>query len=127
MKKKANKTNSKKDIVVELKGEFKSHTTALMEHMTKEVKTVAEQYGGIAKTLDEIKNDVNDLKNDMAIVKPVVERNSKDIKEMKSGLHSVSMAVMDTGRIVDKIDKKLAENLENHEKRITKLEEKVLT
>ncbi len=56
MKKNEKKNNSTdKDVISEIKEEFKRHTTALMEHMTKEVKTVTEQYGGLAKQKKRVK------------------------------------------------------------------------
>ena len=114
MKKKTNKTNPQKDVLAEMKEEFKRHTTVLMEHMTKEVKTVTEQYGALAKETSEIKSDVKGLKEDMAIVKPAVEGLSKDMKEAKSELSSVKYAVMD-----------ISKTSKDHGKRIEKLEEKV--
>ena len=51
MKRKA--SDPKKDAASELKGEFKRHTTVLMEHMTKEVKTIAEGHGARMKKLEE--------------------------------------------------------------------------
>jgi chromosome segregation ATPase len=93
-----------------------------MEHMTREVKTVTEQYGGLTKQTAEMQNDVKELKEDMAIVKPVIQQNSKDIqglkkdtKEIKSELHSVKMAIMTVSHEVG-----------GHDKRIKKVEEKVV-
>lgn len=54
MKKKADKNNSKKDAIVELKDEFKRHASALMEHMTKEVKTIAEGHSALSSKLNNI-------------------------------------------------------------------------
>ena len=124
MKKNANKN----DMISEIKDEFKRHTTALMEHMTKEVKIVAEGHGILVKKIDkieselgEVKKDVHELKNDMAIMKPIVvannkelAANSKDLKEIKSELHSMNMAIMETSH-----------ETKDHEKRIKKIEEKV--
>ena len=113
--------NGKKNIPAGSKEEFEHFTKILMEKMDSTVKTVTEQYGSIIKKIDNVASDVSDLKEDMAIVKPVVEQNSKDIqelkrdmKEVKSELHSVKMAVMTVSHEVG-----------NHEKRIKKVEEKV--
>lgn len=129
MKKNAKKDDtSNNDMISEIKEEFKRHTTALMEHVTKEVKVVAEGHGILVKKIDKIKSDIGELKEDMAIVKPVVERNSKDIQELKtdvqevkkdirevkSELHSMNMAIMETSH-----------ETKDHEKRIKKIEEKV--
>ncbi len=101
MKKNDKKTEPKNDVITEMKEEFKRHTTALMEHMTKEVKIVAEGHGVLAKRLDNIESDLTGVKSDLDIVKTVV---------------------MDTNQRVKVIEKKF----DNHETRITKLEEKVL-
>ena len=128
MKKNGKKTESKNDVITEMKEGFKRHTTALMEHMTKEFKTVAEGHSILVKKLDkveseigEIKKDVHELKNDMAIVKPALERNCKDVqglkqdmREVKSELGSVKMIVMN-----------ISHEINDHEKRIKKVEEKV--
>jgi len=126
---------SNNDMMTEIKDEFKRHTNILMEKMDSTVKTVTEQYSGIAEQMSEIKSDVKELKNDIAIVKPVVERNSKDIQELKkdvhvlkndvqglktdmrevkSELHSMNMALMETSH-----------ETKDHGKRIKKIEEKV--
>jgi len=140
------KKNGKKDVPSGSRPEFEHFSKILMEKMDSTVKTVTEQYGGLVKKIDKIGDDVNELKNDMAIVKPAVEAHSRDIQELKtdmsglktdlgglkkdmsevkSELHSVNMAVMDNSHRIDGIDKKLDENLENHGKRIKKVEEKV--
>ncbi len=116
------------DMFSKMKEEFKRHTTALMEHMTKEVKGVAEGHGILAKKIDRVEAGLEELREDMAIIKPAVEQNCKDIreiktdigeikkdmKEVKSELHSVKMAVMTVNHEVG-----------DHEKRIKKIEEKV--
>ena len=100
MKKENNKTNPKDDVISEIREEFKRHTTALMEHMTKEVKTVAEGHGVIIKKLEE---------------------HDKKFTKIESELDTISMAVMDTSERVKSIEKKV----DSHEARIKKVEEKV--
>lgn len=107
--------NGKKSIPTGSKGEFEHFTKILMEKMDFTVKTVTEQYGSIVKKIDGVASDVNGLKEDMAIVKPAVEVLGKDMKEVKSELHSAKMAVMT-----------VSHESGDHEKRIKKLEEKVL-
>lgn len=116
MKKNSTKKNemNRDDLITEIEKRFERHTNMLIEKMDSNVKTVTEQYSGLAKQISEVKSDVNDLKKDMAIVKPAVERQGKDLKEIRSELHSVKMAVMDVGHVT-----------KDHGKRITKLEEKV--
>ena len=110
---KMNEMNSS-DLITEIEKRFERHTNILIEKMDSNVKTVTEQYSGLAKQISEVKSDVNDLKEDMAIVKPAVERQGKDLREIKSELHSVKMAMMDVGHAA-----------KDHDKRIAKLEEKV--
>jgi len=100
MKKNGKKTESKSDVITEMKEEFKRHTTVLMEHMTKEVKIVAEGHSVLTKRLDSIEFDLTGVKSDLEVVKTVV---------------------MDTNQRVKTIEKKL----DDHETRITKVEEKV--
>jgi len=117
-----------------IKEEFARHTNVLMEKMDSTVKTVAEQFGGVIKKIDKLTDNVVGLKNDMTIIKPAVEQHSRDLKEIKSELFStksevssIKMAVVDNSHRLDKIEKKLGSNLDNHEKRIEKIEEKVHT
>ena len=129
MKKIAKKNEtSNNDIIAEIDKRFERHTNVLMEQMKHEVKTVAEGHSILVKKLDkveseigEIKKDVHELKNDMAIVKPALERNCKDVqglkqdmREVKSELGSVKMIVMN-----------ISHEINDHEKRIKKVEEKV--
>ena len=115
MKKNARKSDtSNNDIIAEIDKRFERHTNVLMEKMDSTVKTATEQYSSLAKQMSEVKSDVNELKNDTAIIKPAVEVNSKDLKEIKSELHSMNMALMETSH-----------ETKNHEKRIKKIEEKV--
>lgn len=112
MKKKDTNNN---DLIAEIEKRFEHHTNILMEKMDSNVKTVTEQYGGLAKQVSELKNDIKEIKDDIAIVKPAVEAHSKDLKEIKSELHSMNMALMETSH--DTTDLK---------KRVKRVEEKVL-
>ena len=80
---KKNETNSS-DLITEIEKRFERHTNILIEKMDSNVKTVTEQYSGLAKQISEVKSDVNDLKEDMAIVKPPVEVFGNDVKKIKS-------------------------------------------
>ncbi len=115
MKKNAKKNDANNNSMIsEIKDEFKRHTTALMEHMTKEVKIVAEGHGILVKKSDRVESDLGEVKKDIAIIKPIVAANSKDLKEIKSVLHSMNMAIMETSH-----------EIKDHKKRIKKVEEKV--
>ena len=97
MKKENKKANPKNDIISEMKEEFKRHTAVLMEHMTKEVKTVAEGHGILVKRLDKVESKLDNIESDLGSV--------------KSELNTISMAVMETGQTVKSIEKKL----DNHD------------
>ena len=109
------KKNEKKSTLSGGKEDLERFSKVLMEKMDSTVKTVTEQYSSIIKKIDSVGSDVVDLKEDMTIVKPAVEMHSKDLKEIKLELHFVKMAVMDVSREIN-----------GHEKRIKKVEEKVL-
>jgi len=107
MKKNGKKTESKNDVITEMKEEFKRHTTALMEHMTKEVKTVAEGHSILVKKLDKVESEIGEIKNDEQELK-------KDMREVKSEIGSVKMIAVN-----------ISHEMNDHEKRIKKVEEKV--
>ncbi|MCX5668405.1 MAG: hypothetical protein NTY34_08935 [Candidatus Omnitrophica bacterium] len=98
------------------KSDFEQKTRVLLEEIHHQVKTVAEQYSDIVEQMSEIKSDVKDLKNDMAIVKPVLEMHTTYLREIKSELGSVKMVVVNSSH-----------EMNDHEKRIKKVEEKVFS
>ncbi|MFH1778319.1 MAG: hypothetical protein ABH952_12350 [Candidatus Omnitrophota bacterium] len=79
-------------------------TRVLLEQMNKSIGLIAEQHGTIQTDISEIKTDIGGV---------------------KSELETVKMAVMENSRKIDRVEKKLDTNIANHEKRITKIEEKV--
>lgn len=106
-------------LIAEIEKRFERHTNILMEQVHHEVKTVAEGHGILAKKIDKV-----DTGQEMIAKR--LDKVESDIGNVKSELHTIKIAVIDTSHRVDKIDKKLSENLNNYEKRIAKLEEKVL-
>jgi septal ring factor EnvC (AmiA/AmiB activator) len=108
MAKKTHKNNpDNKDMITEIKEEFKRHTGVLMEQMRKEVQTVAEGHSGIMRKLDEHDERFDKIESEVGSV--------------KSELQYVKAAVMDTNQTVKAIEKKL----DDHETRLSKVEEKV--
>ena len=102
-----------KDIISEIKGDFKRHSDILMEQMRHEVKTVAEGHGSIIRKLEEHDKRFNDIDERFDnIDSKLVEHDKKFIK-VESELHSISMAVMDTSH-----------EIKEHGKRIKRVEEK---
>lgn len=124
MKKKSDKNNpTKKDeILSKIEEEFKRHTHVLMEKMESTVKTVTEQHSSAVKKLDELKNDVDGLKYDSAIIKPAVEKHSKDINEVKSEINTMQSVIKELDVKTDRIEHKLDTVTTDHEGRLRKLE-----
>ena len=129
MKKNVKKNDtSDNDIVAEIDKRFERHANILMEHMTKEIKIVAEGHGILVRKIDKIESDVVELKTDVHLLKTDVhllktdvhvlktdmKEVKKDMREVKSELHYMNMALMDTSH-----------ETKDHEKRIKKIEEKV--
>ena len=86
-------------------------TRVLLEKMHSDIQRIAEASGQIA----EIKVTVNDLlplKSEAKTISMAVRQFSSDLKEVKNDIKNLQ----------NKVD----ENLSNHEKRITKIEEKIL-
>ena len=116
------KKNGKKDMLPGSKEESEHFAKILMEKMDSTVKTVTEQYGGLVKKIDSIGRDVSDLKEDMAIVKPALERNCKDMVEVKNDLQEVKSELNSVKMIVVNI----SHEIKDYDRRIKKVEEKVL-
>ena len=108
MKKNAKKNEtSNNDLIVEIDKRFERHTNILMEQMKHEVKTVAEGHSILVKKLDKVESEIGEIKNDVQGLK-------QDMREVKSELGSVKMIVMN-----------ISHEINDHEKRIKKVEEKV--
>lgn len=102
------KKEKKDDKILE---EIKRHNKILMEHMERQVKTVAEQHDSIKQDISEIKPDPGSVKSEVGTVKMAVMENSRQIKALKTGQ--------------ERIEQKLDTTLTDHEQRIKKVEEKV--
>jgi len=112
--KKSDPTN--KDVISEIKEEFKRHTNILVEQVRHEIKTVAEGHGSVIKKLEEHDKRFNDIDERFDKIDSKLVEHDKKFAKVESELQSISMAVMDTGHEV-----------KEHEKRIKKVEEKVLS
>ncbi|MBU1121588.1 MAG: hypothetical protein ABIH71_06930 [Candidatus Omnitrophota bacterium] len=111
-------------------------TRVLLEQIRNEVKTVAEQHGSIKTDIKEFKSSVErrfdrveaalmensrDIRVNSVSIKKVeaaVVENSRDIKELKLEVKEVRIGQQ-------AIEQKLDVSVDNHEQRITRLEEKV--
>lgn len=115
MKKKTDKDNSKKVAIAELRDEFKRHTTTLMEHMTKEVKTVAEGYGALSSKLNNIDERLSKIestffKNEWAIesIKNKAGTIDTKIDRIENAVLDISNAIKDHGNRITKLEEKIA-------------------
>ena len=137
MKKNGKKNEtSDNDLIVEIEKKFERHTSILMEKMDSNVKTVTEQYSGLAKQVSELKSDVKDLKNDMAIVKPALERNCKDVQGLKQDMVEVKNDLQELKKDMCEVKSELgsvkmvvvniSHEIKDHDTRIKKVEEKVI-
>ncbi|MBU1088159.1 MAG: hypothetical protein KKD05_11675 [Candidatus Omnitrophica bacterium] len=79
-------------------------TRVLLEQVNKSISLIAEQHGEMNKNIGEIKTRLGNVESELGTVK---------------------MAVMENSRKIDRVEKKLDTNIDNHEKRITKVEEKI--
>lgn len=89
------------------KADIEQKTRVLLEKMESNIQKIAEAQTSHSGRLDKIETAV------------------EDVPAIKSEVKSISMAVMQISNDVKAINTKLDENISNHEKRITKLEEKV--
>ena len=105
-------------------------TNVLLEEMRSDIKRIAENQAAsndkVAK-IDGIASDLSELKSEVGIIKLTVMNNGKEIKELKSEVGTIKMAVMDNSREIKQLKDKVDKVITNHDHRIAKLEEKVLT
>ncbi|MBU4305406.1 MAG: hypothetical protein KJ893_07300 [Candidatus Omnitrophica bacterium] len=99
------KKDSRKVVKPTQEYESKREQNVLIEEIYSSVKKVAEQ---VTTMKEEILTEVR-----------------TEIGGVKSELETVKMAVMENSRKIDRVETKLDTAIFNHDKRITKLEEKV--
>ncbi len=90
------------------KSDLEQKTRVLLENMSSDIKQIAEAQTATA--------------NKVAKIETAVTR----LPSLESTVNTISMAVMQISSDVKDLKNKVNENLSNHEKRISKLEEKVL-
>ena len=103
---------ARKDTILE---EIKRHNKVLMEHMEKQVETVAEQHVFVVRKLEEHDEEFRKIDQRFGRIEEVSLGNRKDVKELQAGQNR-----LESGQ--EEIKKKLDTVTENHEKRIQKLE-----
>ncbi|MBU1122355.1 MAG: hypothetical protein KKF54_06655 [Candidatus Omnitrophica bacterium] len=125
-------------------------TRVLLEQIRNDVKVVAQQHGSIKEDIKEFKNSVNhrfdrvevalmensrDIKansRDIRANNIAIKANSRDIKANSVGIKAnsrdikaSSIGIKANSYNLKKIEHKLDQSLDNHEKRIQKVEERV--
>jgi len=83
-------------------------TRVLLERISSDVRTVAEQHGSVKEEMTQLRNS---MESRSATVEMAVMESAKEIKALKNGQ--------------ERVEQKLDTTLTNHEQRITKIEEKV--
>ncbi len=111
-------------------------TRVLLEDIRQQVKIVAEGHGTIIKNLedhgkrlDSMSSDISDLKEDISIMKPALERNCKDMLEVKNDLQELKKDMREVKSELGSVKMvvvNISHEINEHEKRIKKVEEKVL-
>ena len=107
-------------------------TRVLLEDMNRNITRIAEAQSSTAEQIAEIKASMA-TKSELNIVSMAVMSLSGDVKTLRGDVKTLQDDVKKLDTKVDVIDtrlktveNKIDENLTNHDKRITKLEEKVL-
>ncbi|MCQ9206779.1 MAG: hypothetical protein NG740_02715 [Omnitrophica bacterium] len=113
------KKPAKKDKILE---EIKRHNKVLMEHMEKQVKTVAEQHGSVIGKLEEHDEEFKKIDQRFGRIEEVAMENRKDVKELQSGQKRLESGQKRLESGHEELERKLDTVTENHEKRIHKLE-----
>ena len=93
-------------------------TRVLLEQMNKSIGLIAEQHGTIKEDITVVKRKVSNIELELDTVKMAVRENSRQVKENAELIEGNSFKI-------DRIEKKLDTTIENHERRIIKIEEKV--
>ena len=86
-------------------------TRVLLEEIRDQVKVVAEQHGSVMNKLEEHDSKFERMEQRFDRLEMATMTNSRDIKDLKSGQ--------------ERIEEKLDTTIENHEKRLKKVEAKV--
>lgn len=93
-------------------------TRVLLERMHSDIQRIAETQSSTATQIAEIKADMPS-KSEVNTISMAVISLSGDVKTLQNDVKNIDTRLKT-------VEEKLDKNLDNHEKRITKLEEKVL-
>ena len=115
------------------KSDSDQKTRVLLEEIHHQVKTIAEGHGGLVQKFDEHDKKLNKIASELGTAKMALMTIIGDVKTLRSDVDTVKSDVKTLRGDVDMIkcdlktiNIKLDDDVANHEKRITKLEEKVL-
>ncbi|MCG2711700.1 MAG: hypothetical protein L6416_05190 [Candidatus Omnitrophica bacterium] len=97
----------------------KREQNVIIEEIYTSVKKVAEQVTTMKEEiLTEVRTEIGGVKSELEIVKMAVMENSRGIKGLKTDVAEIKIRQ-------DRMEQKLDTALDNHEKRITHVEEKI--
>ena len=111
-------------------------TRVLLENMNKNIGLIVEQHGSIKQEITDMRQNMDQKFN---MLEMAVMENSKQIKQLDTKVNNLDTKVDNLDIKVNNLDvkvnnldtrlgrveKKLDTNIDNHEKRITKIEEKI--
>jgi len=103
-------------------------TRVLLENISRDVKRIAETQSSANTQIAEIKSTIAGLatKSELEIVSMAVMSLGEDVKTLQNNVKRLDTKVDAIDTRLKTVENKIDENLTNHEKRIIKLEEKVL-
>ena len=135
MKKKAKTSESL--LAQELAEQFTRQTGMLLEQIRSEVRVVAEGHGNLSRQMEELREDLrNEMKEGFAAARAESRAIAKDLASFKSEMFGFRSEMQefrsemfgfkhDTTKRLDRIENTLDTVVNDHEKRITKVEEKL--
>ena len=134
------KENKENPLARELTEQFTRQTGMLLEQIRSEVRTVAEGHGQITRQIEELKENMDQgfnavdqrfngvqveiqaMAKGLKAVEGEVREVKKELREFKDEMHEFKK---ETGQQFERVEGTLGSVLRDHEKRITKVEEKL--
>ena len=134
------KEKKEKTLAQELTEQFTRHTGILLEQIRSENRVVADGHVQLTRQMEELKEDVNQLKENVEQgfigVRSDIHKLKSDVQELKSDVHGLKSEIqefksemqefkVETGQRFDRLENTFGSIAQDHEKRITKVEEKL--
>ena len=120
------KEKKEKTLAQELTEQFTRHTGVLLEQIRSENRVVADGHVQLTRQMKELKEYVNQLKENMDQgfigVRSDIHKLKTDVQGLKSEMQEFKV---ETGQRFDRLENTFGGIVQDHEKRITKVEEKL--